>query len=107
VEKAEANIAVSSDSATARASAAQLIPQSALSQMMDEEEVKKELREAKEQLAFTQADDSDDDDSSDDEPRIKPVYRTQSGRGIRMRAAERACARLPRLPALCPQACPR
>jgi len=55
VDKAEANIAVSSDSATARASAAQLIPQSALSQMMDEEEVKKELREAKEQLAFTQA----------------------------------------------------
>lgn len=57
MEKAEANIAVSSDSSGARAHAcaAQLIPRSALSQMMDEEEVKKELREAKEQLAFTQA----------------------------------------------------
>ena len=54
MEKAEANIAVSSDSATARASAAQLIPPRS-AQMMDEEEVKKELREAKEQLAFTQA----------------------------------------------------
>lgn len=38
-------------------------------------------------------DDSDDsDDDSDDEPKIRPVYRTQSGRGIRMRAADRACA---------------
>ena len=55
MEKAEANIAVSSDSARTHACAAQLIPRSALSQMMDQEEVKKELREAKEQLAFTQA----------------------------------------------------
>ncbi len=38
-------------------------------------------------------DDSDDsDDDSDDEPKIRPVYRTQSGRGIRMRAADRAYA---------------
>ena len=56
MEKAEANIAVSSDSSGARAHAcaAQLIPPRS-AQMMDEEEVKKELREAKEQLAFTQA----------------------------------------------------
>lgn len=41
-------------------------------------------------------DDSDsDDDDSDDEPKIRPVYRTQSGRGIRMRAADRACATTP------------
>ena len=44
-------------------------------------------------------DDSDDsDDDSDDEPKIRPVYRTQSGRGIRMRAADRACAPVPATP---------
>ena len=35
------------------------------------------------------SDDDDDDDDDDDEPHIKPVYRTQSGRGVRMRAADR------------------
>ena len=44
------------------------------------------------------SDDSDNDSDDSDEPKIRPVYRTQSGRGIRMRAADRACAesRLPK-----------
>ena len=46
------------------------------------------------------SDDSDDGDDSDDEPKIRPVYRTQSGRGIRMRAADRAYAPAARPP--CP-----
>jgi hypothetical protein len=43
---------------------------------------------------FTQvdSDDSDEDSDSDDEPRIRPVYRTKSGRGVRMRAIDRIAA---------------
>ena len=57
---------------------------------------------------FEVADDSDESDESDsdDEPKIRPVYRTTSGRGIRMRAADRACVPGPALPLPCSQHLP-
>ena len=54
MEKAEANIAVSLSSAKAHACEVKLIVRSFRSQL-DEEQIKQEIREAKEQLALTKA----------------------------------------------------
>lgn len=43
-------------------------------------------------FAHVDSGDSDDDDSSDDEVKIRPVYRTADGRGVRMKAADRIAA---------------